>query len=170
MRTIAGTTWSVEDAQDYVCERSAADANGCWVWRLARFTTGYGVARTPKSLPGHKLLSAHRLAYEAYVGPIPPKMAICHRCDVPACCNPAHLFLGTPADNSADMVAKSRQAHGSRHGGAKLADAQVIEIRARYACGGTSHRKLAKEFGVTHTMIGYILRRDNWTRTEEGQQ
>ncbi len=81
----------------------------CWLWTVARTSTGYGHF----NLDGRSV-KAHRAAWEITHGPIPDKLLVLHRCDRPLCCNPAHLFLGTPADNSRDMVQKNR--HGSQRG------------------------------------------------------
>lgn len=71
----------------------------CWEWKGKRYPSGYG---------RHSKFYAHRVAYELVHGPIPAGMFVCHRCDNPPCCNPAHLFLGTPEDNAKDRERKGR--------------------------------------------------------------
>jgi hypothetical protein len=85
-------------------------------------------------------------------------MCVCHSCDNPPCVNPAHLWLGTSADNTRDMVSKGRQATGTRLPHSKLTDAQVLAIRARYVAKaapsgrsgrGSNARALAAEYGIS---------------------
>ena len=76
----------------------------CWEWRAARMWKGYGHFGVARDL----VVRAHRFAWEVSRGPIPNGAMVLHRCDNPACCNPAHLFLGTARDNTDDMVAKGR--------------------------------------------------------------
>lgn len=78
---------------------------GCWEWARSCGSSGYGSFSNPFT---KKKQPAHRFAYETEVGPIPDGMIICHHCDNPKCVRPEHLFLGTAADNTADMIAKGR--------------------------------------------------------------
>lgn len=75
----------------------------CWEWGGSRDGHGYGTVSVVDRNP-----FVHRFSYETFVGPIPDGHVICHRCDNPPCMNPAHLFIGTQADNVADMVNKGR--------------------------------------------------------------
>lgn len=90
-----------------------------------------------------------------------------HLCGNPSCCNPAHLKVGTHAENwhdakmhGTEMRAKN-QVRGERQHLSKLTSASVLEIRKRYLAGETQSR-LASEYGVTQAAIGYIVRRDTW--------
>lgn len=112
---------------------------------------GIEVTATGKRRPSY----AHRVAWELAFGAIPPSLEVCHRCDVPLCCNPSHLFLGTSGDNIRDMVSKGRNAK-VKH--CKLTDAQVRRIRAECRPGrhGTMV-PLAREFGVSKSCISNVL-------------
>ena len=79
-------------------------ADGCWEWSGARSRNGYG-----KMAYGNGTTAgSHRVSYEVHRGPIPDGLFVRHKCDNPPCINPDHLELGTPADNSRDMVERNR--------------------------------------------------------------
>lgn len=80
----------------------------CWVWNGTRNKHGYGVKQTRIERGRWRTRLTHRLAYEWANGPIPKGMSICHHCDNPPCCNPAHLFIGTHKDNVHDAIRKGR--------------------------------------------------------------
>jgi hypothetical protein len=155
--------------------------SGCWLWTARVGRDGYGRFR-----PGGKDTSeihAQRVAWALVNGPIPDDLLVLHACDVRCCVNPGHLFLGTEADNSADMVAKERQLRGKRHhnhgqnfaqptpeqrargarnGWAKLTDDAVREMRCLYA-EGTRQVDLAEQFGIRQAQVSKIVRREAWT-------
>jgi hypothetical protein len=113
---------------------------GCWEWTGVRNPKGYGVLRVGE---GNKL--AHRLTWEHENGKIPVGISVLHRCDNPGCVRPAHLFLGTKADNSADMIAKKR--HHT-----KLTEAQVKAIRR----SSDTNTELGFKYGVSRVLVGRI--------------
>ncbi len=136
--------------------RLVAD-NGYLVWTGHRDSLGYG-----KLIHGRKAYLAHRFAWEQSHGPIPTGMKVLHHCDNPPCCNVDHLFLGTDADNSADMIAKGREARGERIGRAELTENSVRAIRIVYGRGGVSMHEVARRFGVSYGTVHSVLSRRTW--------
>ncbi len=132
----------------------------CWMW------TSYALHGYGQFFYNGTSVRSHRFVYELCVGPIPDGLYVCHKCDMPGCVNPAHLFLGTPADNMTDMMAKGRHRYrrscGERHGKSKLTAKDVREIRIRYAKGGISQMALGREYGVSDTQIWRIVHRKRW--------
>lgn len=136
-----------------------AEPNECWNWTASTNGNGYGHLRIQD-----KDFTSSRLAYELVYGEIPNRLLVCHHCDNRLCCNPQHLFLGTHADNTRDMIQKGRQVDnsGANSGMTKLTQEQVEEIQARYIQGGISQRALAKEYGISHMTVSFIFRNKHW--------
>lgn len=142
------------------------EPNGCvfWTGNIDK-NTGYG------HLGG---VLAHRASYELMVGPIPKGLFVLHRCDVNyavgdatyrRCVHPVHLFVGTQAENIADMIAKDRHCKGTRNGMVRLTEDQVREIRRRWKHG--NGQELAYEFGVAQAHISGIITRKKWGWLED---
>lgn len=90
----------MKPAIERILERSSKESNGCWIWQGAKTPRGYGQIGSGRQY-------VHRIVYHVLVGPV-GKMFVLHKCDNPSCVNPAHLFLGTQADNVRDMWNKGR--------------------------------------------------------------
>ncbi len=132
------------------------ERRSCWLWLGSPGDDGYGQFKNEG-----RTVRAHRFAYMDQVGEIPEGLLVCHSCDTPLCCNPAHLFLGTAQDNEDDKVKKKRQAKGIEHGRSKMTPTTVKNLRRRRAAGA-SYRTLAKEFGIDHTTVAQIVRGETW--------
>src|SRR5215831_7021758 len=88
-------------------------ADGCWEWTAYRDPAGYGRLGAGSKKAG--VILAHRFSWIIHFGPIPEGIHVCHHCDNPPCVRPEHLFLGSNADNHADMRAKGRSNYGDRN-------------------------------------------------------
>lgn len=160
--------------------------NACWSWTAGRHSHGYGIFY----VDGIQYL-AHRVAFVIGHGPLPAGLYVCHRCDVPSCANPRHLFAGTQADNMRDAVSKGRQSRGQKHavaitrGIARRRDADPAaysqrfvrgeaagsailtesEVRIIRECEGTS-RQVAQIFGVSAAAVRDIRLKRSWRHVE----
>lgn len=139
--------------------------SGCLLWLAGSNKAGgggYGVLRVGGR--SGRTQYAHRAAWELANGPIPAGMHVCHKCDVPACVNPRHLFLGTAADNNADAHTKGRAAVGEKHGMARLRPHDVIRIRQ----DGRPLKAIASEYRVSEATVSCIRHRKRWASVAEG--
>jgi hypothetical protein len=201
------TEGRIKENRGRYCSRSCKDANQeiplakcfwsrvkktdtCWLWTGKSTKAGYGQLSRRISGVSTTYL-AHRLSWELHNGPIPEGLLALHKCDNPPCVNPDHLFLGTHADNSQDMVKKGRSCkaeknflnqhpevrpkgdnhymrrfpervkRGENNIAAVLTDDKVREIRRRYIPGKNT-LALAKEYGVDSSSILNITKRRTW--------
>lgn len=89
--------------KDRLWSRCEIQANGCWIYQGTQTSNGYGLL-----CYRNKAWRTHRLAFKLWHGDVPAGHFVCHTCDTPLCCNPAHLFAGTPLQNTRDSVRKGR--------------------------------------------------------------
>lgn len=119
------------------------EPNACWIWTGSGNPDGYGIVSVSNSR-----MSTHRYSYELAFGKIPEGLHVLHKCDNPPCVNPAHLFLGTNADNMEDKNVKDRA-------GLKLKTKDVHAIID--ACkSGCTQRSVAKQFGVSPSHVSKL--------------
>jgi len=135
---------------------NVTDPNRCWEWTGYILESGYGQIKLT-----YTNYRVHRLAYWLWYQEQPVNELVCHTCDNRRCCNPRHLFLGSNADNSEDMVAKGRAARqqGIKHGRAKLTESEVLMIRKSHDSGVG----LAQKFGVSPALVSMIRNHKIWT-------
>lgn len=134
---------------NYIKARCTVLDTGCWHWNGAKNPKGYG-RMTYKQVGYYP----HRLVYQLTHGELEHGKHICHTCDNPSCCNPEHLFQGTPKENERDKISKARNVAGTSSHFAKL---DVVQIEKILQLKGTNSQKnIGKLFGVSQQTVGRI--------------
>lgn len=158
----AGREWRYTDpakqrARSLLARFTAASVpepmSGCWLWLNSVDRWGYGRVEI-----GYRQLGAHRAAWELFRGTIPQGLLVLHRCDVPSCVNPDHLFLGTPRDNMEDAARKGRKSN-------KLTPEIVREIRRDGTAGATTVA-LAAKYRLSRSTVDDILGGKLWRHVQ----
>jgi hypothetical protein len=143
-------------------ERRGADE--CWPW-LAKACADFGYGRLNDGR--NCQIMAHQAAWALANGPIPAGLCVLHNCDNPPCCNPSHLFLGTKADNTHDMMRKGRMVPppihiGEAHPRVTLTVEKVKEIRRRAPLRHGERKQLAIALGVSPKNISDVIHGKVW--------
>lgn len=141
----------------------------CWIWQGT--TSGTGKHRYGSFWAGERYgngqpicVGAHRFVYTLMIGTIPEGLEVCHHCDVPRCVNPAHLFVGTHAENVADCFQKGRHPPllGTRNHKTKLTPEQVVSARASFTGARGEATDLARKYGISATAMRAVLTGKHW--------
>lgn len=178
-KSVADRFWSKVD--------KSGGQDACWIWTGAVSRTGYGNAWDGTL---RKQFGSHRLAWVLANGKVPDGLCVCHKCDVRACCNPSHMFLGSQLDNVVDRERKGRGAsrnvlsdagkrnfslngpqgvckhdwmrpRGDRVHTSKLSERDVIAIR-KHRDEGESLRFISNAYGVSMSSVSRIALRQSW--------
>lgn len=137
----------------------------CWPWTGTKNCWGYGVCQV-----NGRGTNASRAAYISAHGDPGPGLVVCHSCDNPICCNPAHLFAATQAENLADCRRKGRQVYrkGAEHHRcvAKLTPEMVLEARRLYFTEKVSQSEIGRRWGIHSSSISRAVRGENWSHVK----
>lgn len=137
------------------------DDNGCWIWTGTLSAQGYGMIwKEDRNVP------THRESYKLFFGKLSDKDVVCHKCDVRACVNPDHLFVGDRGDNNRDMFEKKRHRFGERSPHAKLSLEDVFAIMA----SKETNTHLSKLYGVNQSTISRVRAGGRWKTALTVQQ
>lgn len=135
---------------------------GCHFFAGSCTEYGYGSFHFFTKEGDRKTTTAHRFSYMHYKGEIPDGMFVCHTCDVPACVNPDHLYLGTPQDNMDDKVERNRQTKGVDCKLSKITEIDVVEIRQKLKEGILSKTEIGRQHGIKYGAVRFIELGKNW--------
>lgn len=136
----------------------------CWEWTGAKEPRDYGHTQGTRG----ENTRAHRLSWELTYGVIADDMYVCHKCDNPPCCNPVHLYLGTPKENAQDRDRRKRRRppKGIDNGRAKLKESDIKEIRSLIAQGITQ-TVIAKKYGICRGGVSKIKLGKSWSHINQ---
>lgn len=132
----------------------------CWEWKASlTIRGGYGQLTNGRG----KLVKAHRLSYEMHHGEVPKGLMVCHKCNNPKCCNPNHLYAGTPKDNWHDTI---NSGHDYKLPPIYPEDVHCAKINYKIAdvirYSEESCASLGKQYGISKTMVSRIKRGLSW--------
>jgi len=155
--TLPLPNWTPEDIERFLSKINRRSETECWEWTAGK-ESGYGRFRVGGR--DGKAYIATRLMWRLVHGTDPAGQLILHTCDNRACCNPAHLFIGSDTDNSRDREAKGRGNHarGQEHGLTSLTDEDVVHIYQ----SSESHAELGRRYGVSDVTIRNIREGKTW--------
>ena len=129
----------------------------CWLWVAHTHKKGHGMLSDWPGMP----LYAHRVSWELRYGPVTGERHVLHKCDIPNCVNPRHLYLGTNLDNIRDRVLRGRSLKGEACPSSKLTAAKAVAIRAMRLKGATLG-KIGRRFGVAASTVCNIVKGRIW--------
>lgn len=146
-------------------KRRIDTASGCWMWCGSKSSN----AGRPKAKQygevwvHHKLMRVHRVTAALQLSfDLDPNKCVCHTCDVPLCFNPAHLFIGTRAENNKDKSRKGRSSYGAKSNKTELSEEKLVAIFIERHINGKGVREIGRLFKMPHTTISNLLLGKRW--------
>jgi hypothetical protein len=156
VKVIEKSDFSVESVKRFFDSILPVTESGCWIWDKHINKDGYGVYGA-----NNKQYLAHRVSYTFHVGDIPNNFHVLHKCDVPSCVNPSHLFVGNDKDNMVDKKNKGRTNIGSKHPSAKTNEKEVKQIKLLLN-KGYSNSYIMNKYGLSKQIISNIKNKRTW--------
>jgi len=150
-----------KELRERIIRNSEKKESGCWEWIKGKDRAGYGQC-TYRQDP----VRAHAVSWRCFRGAVPKGLCVCHLCDNRCCVNPDHLFLGTPKENTQDMIKKNRKPKGIQIHNAKRSEDDIREIKRLYESGEKTQREIAKLYGMGFSKVNAIIRGRAWTHVQ----
>jgi hypothetical protein len=143
--------------------------SGCHLWSGSTVKDGHGMFNVRRDDGTFLTVFAHRYAYEREHGTIPDGKVVCHKCNVPCCVNPHHLYAGTQKQNVEDAVragthilSRDGANRGERNGRSILTQEIVLQMRKEYAAGGISMKSIGAKYGIKQAAARSAIIGETW--------